>query len=107
MNMPTHVRLPMHTNQIVAFCRKWGIREFALFGSVLRGDFRPDSDLDVLVTFAPERKPGWLDRIQMIQELQELCGRRVDLVERRAVADSPNYIRRQQILKSAEVIYAA
>ena len=90
-----------------AFCRKWHVAQLALFGSVLRDDFRPDSDIDVLVAFAPETNPGWMEREAMTEELRQLFGRPVDLVDRRAVEESPNYIRRRSILESARVIHGA
>ena len=100
-------RIPIDHDKIADFCRRWKITEFALFGSVLREDFRPDSDVDVLVTFAPDVHLRWRMLDQMEDELQELFGRPVDLVERKLVEQSENYIRRKQILRSAETIYAA
>ena len=89
---------------VASFCRKWRIREFSLFGSVLRDDFGPDSDVDVLVTFEPD--PAWslLDIVAMIAELRRAFGRDVDLVERDAIR---NPFRRQAILSSHRVVYAA
>ena len=88
-----------------AFCRKWRIRELALFGSVLRDDFGPDSDVDVLVVFEPDSKWTLWEVIQAEQELGTLVGRRVDLVERATVERSENWIRRGRILNSARTIY--
>jgi hypothetical protein len=102
--MNAQVKIPASTAALAAFCRKWRIAKLALFGSVLRNDFRPGSDVDVLVTFAGDARPGLLDRLQMVRELEELFHRRVDLVERSAVEESPNYVRRREILESAEVI---
>ena len=99
------VRLP--TEQIAAFCERWGVAEFALFGSVLRDDFKPDSDIDVLVRFRQEATPSLFTLVRMEAELAALMGRRVDLVEREAVEQSRNYIRREAILASAKVIHAA
>jgi predicted nucleotidyltransferase len=98
------IRLPM--DEIAAFCRRWKIAEFALFGSVLGDDFGPDSDVDVLVAFAPDaaRSP---DREAMRAELESIFGRPVDLTYRRVIEDDPNYIIRRAILNSAQVIYAA
>ncbi len=101
LQMPIDVISP----RIAAFCEKWRVRELALFGSVLRPDFRGDSDVDVLVAFSPDASPGLLDRVRMAEELSELFGRKIDLVDRRAVEDSPNYLRRREILNSAQVIY--
>ena len=91
----------------VAFCRKWQNTELALIGSILREDFRPDSDVDVLVSFAGEADWSLLDHVVMEEELAGIIGRKVDLVTRRAVERSANRIRRQAILGSAEVVYAA
>lgn len=102
--IPAH--LDISIEQIAAFCRKWKITEFALFGSVLRDDFRPDSDVDVLVTFAPDARWG-LEIVDMKDELEAMLGRRVDLVTRWAIEHSENQLRRQAILTTAEVIYAA
>ena len=94
-------------DELAAFCKRWQIAELALFGSVLRDDFGPESDIDVLVSFLPEAKHGLLDLVAMEEELGRLLGRKVDLVSRRGIERSRNYIRRRAILDSAEVIYAA
>jgi predicted nucleotidyltransferase len=78
-----------------------------LFGSALRDDFRPESDIDVLVTFAPETSYGLFDLVDMEDELEGIFGRAVDLVEKKSVEQSENYIRRKHILDSLEVIYVA
>ena len=90
---------------LAAFCRRWKITELALFGSVLRDDFRPDSDVDVLVTFAPEA--GWtlFDLVHLKEELQAVLGRSVDVVTRQGVERGRNPLRRQAILTSAEPVY--
>ena len=80
-------RIPVRQEQIEAFCRKWKIREFALFGSVLRDDFRPDSDIDVLVEFEPDSGHSLFEFYDMEQELRALFGRKVDLVEKGAVTN--------------------
>ena len=100
-------RIEISSEQIADFCRRWKIIELGLFGSVLRDDFRPDSDVDVLVTFAPDTRWSLFDLVDMQEELSHLLNRDVDLVEREAVVKSPNYIRRRNILQSAQVIYAA
>jgi predicted nucleotidyltransferase len=92
---------------VADFCQRWAISELALFGSVLRSDFRADSDVDILVSFAPEAHWTLLDCVQMERELAEIFGRPVDLVSRRAVEHSSNAIRRRQILESAEVVHVA
>ncbi len=93
--------------KIALFCQRWRIKEFALFGSVWRDDFSPTSDLDILVTFAPEADWGLLDQVRMEQELAGLFKRQVDLISKQAVAQNHNWIRRREILNTAQVIYAA
>jgi uncharacterized protein len=100
--MQTHISLSHDTIQ--AFCRKWRVSELALFGSVLRDDFRPDSDVDVLVTFEEDSPWSLWDLVNMQDELQAMFGRDVDLVEERNVV---NPFRRHAILSSKQVIYAA
>ena len=90
--------------RLVEFCRRYGVLELALFGSVLRDDYGPDSDIDVLVTFAPDSHPSLLDLGEMREDLKEILGREVDLVEK---AGLRNPFRRRAILKTAEVVYAA
>jgi predicted nucleotidyltransferase len=100
-------RLPVPHHQIADFCKRWRITQLALFGSVLRHDFRSDSDVDVLVSFAPDARVGLMDLATMEGELRGIFGREVDLVSRKSVEDSRNYIRRKSILGGAEVIYEA
>jgi uncharacterized protein len=99
-------RIPIDREKIAEFCRRWKITEFALFGSVLREDFRPESDVDVLVSFASKAEWGLFDMVNMQEELETLFGRKVDLVSRRGIEASSNYIRRKAILSSAEIIHA-
>ncbi|MGH2562122.1 MAG: nucleotidyltransferase family protein [Thermomicrobiales bacterium] len=93
--------------KIAAFCRRWQITELALFGSALRDDFGPESDVDLLATFAPDAPWSLFDLVTMDDELKEILGRDVDLIERKSVEQSHNWIRRQEILGTAERIYAA
>jgi hypothetical protein len=88
--------------KIAEFCRKWRITEFSLFGSVLRDDFRPDSDVDVMVSFTPEAGWSLLDLARMEQELETLFDRPVDLVERSGIERSRNPFRKRSALASAE-----
>jgi uncharacterized protein len=101
----TNIVIPQE--QIADFCRRWQISEFALFGSVLRSDYRPDSDIDVLVTFAPNAHWSLFDLATMQEELAQIFGRQVDLVSRRGIETSRNYIRRKEILNSAQVVHVA
>jgi uncharacterized protein len=93
--------------EIEQFCRRWQITELSLFGSVLRDDFRPGSDVDVLVTFASDTRWSLFDMVRMQKELEAILGREVDLVERDAVEQSENYIRRKRILSDLVPIYVA
>ncbi|MCL5280997.1 MAG: nucleotidyltransferase family protein [Planctomycetes bacterium] len=91
-------------DEIEVFCRKWRIKRLSLFGSVLRDDFRPDSDVDVLVSFEPDAPWDLFDLVDMRDELMVLFGRDVDLVEEEGLR---NPFRRRTILDTREVIYAA
>jgi len=100
--MTAHITIDRE--QLAALCRKWQVTELSLFGSVLRDDFGPESDVDVLVTFAPDAPWSLFDLVDMTDELAALFGRKVDLVEREGLR---NPIRRRAILSSREVIHAA
>jgi len=94
------IRIPVDRKKIADFCRKHHIRRLAFFGSVLRDDFRPDSDVDVLVEFEPGCVPG-LAFFAMEQELSEILGRRVDL-------NTPQFVSpyiRERVLAEAEAQY--
>ncbi|HWL92160.1 MAG TPA: nucleotidyltransferase family protein [Phycisphaerae bacterium] len=96
------IEIPMES--IKAICAKWKIREFGVFGSVLRRDFRPDSDIDVLVSFEPGAGWSLWDLFDLQDELESLLGRRVDLIEKEALR---NPFRRHEILSTRRVLYAA
>ena len=93
-------------NKIAEFCQRWQIRELALFGSALRDDFGPDSDVDMLVAFAANSEWGLFEHVQMQQELETLLQRSVDLVSRRALERSPNWLRRREILDTAQTLFS-
>jgi hypothetical protein len=97
----------LFNDQIADFCHRWKIIELALFGSVLRDDFGPDSDFDMLVTFAADAEWSLLDHFRMEQELEALLRRKVDLVSRRAIERSKNWIRRKEILSTAQTVYVS
>ena len=90
---------------IAEFCKRWHVFELALFGSVLRDDFGPESDIDVLVSLDRAARHTLLDMHRMEEELRTIFGRNVDLVSRRGVETSHNPVRRNSILQSAQVIY--
>jgi predicted nucleotidyltransferase len=100
----TAIDLPME--KISEFCDRWQVTELALFGSVLRDDLRPDSDIDVMVEFHPEAHPTFSTLDQMEAELKTIFDRDVDLITRQGIETSRNYLRRHEILSSAQVIYA-
>lgn len=100
-----NIHLP--ADQIADFCTRWKITELALFGSVLRADFRPDSDIDILATFAPESDWSLFDHVYMQDELKVIFERPIDLFTRWSVENSKNPFRRKSILNSAQVIHVA
>ena len=97
MNRP---RIEVPQQALDAFCRKWKITEFAFFGSVVRDDFGPDSDVDVLVSFDPTVRYGLFDLVHMEDELRGIFGRDVDLVTRKSVERSTSEWRRNAVLNS-------
>jgi predicted nucleotidyltransferase len=90
---------------VAEFCRRWKVLRLELFGSVLRDDFRPDSDVDVLATFQPDASWSLFDYVDMEDELSAILGRKVDFVSRRAIERSENWIRRENILKAADTVW--
>ena len=94
-------------DQIREFCRRWKITELSVFGSVLRDDFRPDSDIDFLVSFEPGAGWSLLDHVRLEDELAELLGRDVDVMTRRGLERSRNYLRKAAIFSTIEPLYVA
>ncbi|MDE0611302.1 MAG: nucleotidyltransferase domain-containing protein [Gammaproteobacteria bacterium] len=103
--MNPDVRIPR--DRLAEFCRSNSITELSVFGSALRDDFGPQSDIDFLVSFEEEAHHTLFDLIRMEEELEAMLGREVDLVSRRGIEKSPNYLRRKEILESAELIYGS
>jgi len=99
-------RIIIPKKKIGEFCQRWKVVEFSLFGSILRDDFRPDSDVDVLVTFTPDAQVSLFDLVEMQDELKAIFKREVDLIEKQAIVESKNYIRRKSILENTRVVYA-
>ena len=93
-------------DKITEFCRKWMIRELALFGPALCDDFGPNSAMGIMVTFMPDAEWGLLEHIQMQQELQVLLRHNVVLVSKRGVARSQNWLRQQEILHTAQLLFS-
>jgi len=100
-------RIDIPKDRLAAFCGRWKVKELSLFGSVLREDFRPDSDVDVLVEFDPAAHWTLPDLAQMREELAGILGRAVDLLTGRGVRQSRNPLRSQAILSTAETVYEA
>jgi predicted nucleotidyltransferase len=92
-------------SKIANFCRRWRIVKLSVFGSILRKDYKPDSDLDILVEFSHNADWGLLDHVLMQQELEKLLNRNVDLVSEKAIRSSHNWIRTEEILNSARLIF--
>jgi uncharacterized protein len=90
--------------EIAQFCQRWNVQEFYLFGSVLRDDFRSDSDIDVMVQFAPEAHWGF-EIVEMKQDLEKMFRRKVDFLTKSSIEKSENWIRRKEILGTARLIY--
>ena len=100
-------RIDLPMNAIADLCCRWHIVKMSLFGSVMRDDFRPDSDIDVLITFAPGTYWPWGGLFDIAQELSALLGRHVEVMTHRAVDESTNHIFRESVHASLETIYAA
>ncbi len=98
-------RLGVSLLTMAQFCQRWQITELALFGSVLRDDFNPNSDLDFLVTFSPDTKIGLAEVDQIEKELKNMVKRKIDLIWKKSIETSQNWIRRRNILETAKVIY--
>lgn len=100
--------IPIDKDKLRDFCRRWKVTEFALFGSVVRPEeFREDSDVDVLVRFVGDAKWGLFELVHAQDELAQILGRNVDLVEREAVEQSDNRFRRRSILSSVVLLDVA
>ena len=99
--------IPVPVERLSEYCRRWKVAELRVFGSALREDFRPDSDLDLLVRFMPDADWSLMDHVAMEEELSGIVGRKVDLVSERAIERSSNWILRKAILESAEPYFAS
>ncbi|MCG9887293.1 MAG: nucleotidyltransferase family protein [Cyanobacteria bacterium] len=105
LTQPLKIQIPQQ--ELTEFCQTWKIQELSFFGSVLREDFRPDSDIDILVSFEEDSAWGLLELVRMRRQLKELLGREIDLLTKKSIEQSHNWIRRQEILGTAQVIYVA
>ena len=98
-------RLGIHPQKLADFCQKYQIIELCLFGSIIRDDFTPDSDIDIIVTFSPNTTMSLLQFIDLEYQFQNLLKRDVDLVEKAVIEKDFNWMRRQEILNNYKVIY--
>jgi hypothetical protein len=103
--IPFPLQIPEESIQ--DFCRKWNITEMSVFGSILRKDFNPESDIDFVVRFEEGIAWSLFDHMSMKEELAKICGRPVDLITMQSIEDSLNWIRKKEILDTMEQIYAA
>lgn len=99
-------QLDVPISAIRDFCLRWDVVEFAVFGSALRTDFDSSSDVDVMVTFSESARRSLFEFMRMADELEALFGRKVDLLTRKSLEQSANYLRRDEILNNAQIIYA-
>lgn len=99
------VKIPYDHKRLAKFCEDMGLEELSVFGSVLREDFGPDSDIDVLVEFPPTFKYSLFELVDIKDELEAIFGRKVDVLTRRAVQRGKNESRKQEILETAQVVY--
>ena len=98
-----NIDIPLEKVKI--FCDLWKVRQFALFGSVLRDDFQPTSDIDVMVQFEPDAFVTFVNLEDMEAKLVTIFDRKIDLVTRDGIKNSRNYLRREESLNSAKVVY--
>jgi uncharacterized protein len=105
LNPQLQQRLGLSMPEIATFCQHWQILELALFGSILREDFQEDSDIDLLFHFSPQAKQGLLTLSKIKHELEAHSGRKIDIALKESVENSENWIRRDEILKTKQVIY--
>lgn len=106
LSHPQQLGIDVPEKEIAEFCARWHIAKLSLFGSVLRDDFRPDSDVNVLLDLEPGRRIGLIDLMKMEEELKGVIARNVMIITRPGLEKTLNEERRQMILESAEVIYA-
>jgi predicted nucleotidyltransferase len=101
------VKIKVPKAKIAEFCKRWNVSEFAIFGSAVDIGLRPDSDIDVMVSFDQDASISLFEMARMQDELQRIFGREVDLVTRSGVENSRNYLRRKAILETAQVIHVS
>ena len=103
---PCEPAIALPKEAIANFCARWKVSEFYLFGSILRDDFHADSDVDVMVKFSPDSRWGF-EIVDMKEELENIFNRKIDFMTKAAIEESHNWIRRQEILGTAELVYVS
>ena len=101
------LKIELPHEALATFCRRHGIVRLEVFGSVLRDDFGPASDIDFLVTWEPGSQPSLFTQFGMAEEMSRIVGRKVDFIPREEIETSPNRFRRAAILGSSRVVFAA
>ena len=102
--MKSKMKIDLPAAWIRGFCGRWKIKEFSIFGSAVSGEFGPESDVDVLLSFQDDAPWGLFEFVDMKEELEKFLGRRVDIVEKEGIR---NPFRRNHILDNRKVIYAS
>ncbi|WP_069790828.1 nucleotidyltransferase family protein [Cyanobacterium sp. IPPAS B-1200] len=105
MRKPINKSIYIPRKKIALFCQKWKIVEFAFFGSILREDFNINSDIDCLVKFSNEADWNLFDRVKMQRELELILGRKVDLINKKSIENSKNWLRKKEILGTKQIFY--
>ncbi len=99
-----NIRIDVPTDKLVSLAKRHALKELALFGSVLTGNFTPESDIDVLIEFLPDYQASLFDIVEVKDELEAIFGRKIDVVEKTGLR---NPFRRHAILGNNQIIYAA
>ncbi|OCQ91236.1 DNA polymerase subunit beta [Nostoc sp. MBR 210] len=105
METAKQLAIPLPMDAIENFCQRWQIAELSVFGSILRDDFNADSDIDFLYILKPNIQWRLVDLLSAEEELEKMLGRKIDLVKKSSVEQSHNWLRKQNILSSSQVIY--
>ncbi|MDB9494058.1 nucleotidyltransferase domain-containing protein [Spirulina major CS-329] len=98
-------RFKLSRQELIDFCQRWGITKMAVFGSILRHDFHAESDIDLLITFAPDARQGLLTLAKIKHELESCLHRPIDLVVEASVQMSDNWIRQHEIFRTTQIVY--
>jgi predicted nucleotidyltransferase len=100
-----HQKLNLPQIEITQICQQWQITKMSLFGSILRDDFNSNSDIDILIQFSPDARQGLFTLAKLKHKLEDITGRSIDIVVQESVENSNNWIRKNEILTTAQIIY--